>query len=223
MLYSDRKSKQQFVYRKYKNFLKESILDVGADEMYLKEFLSPDIKYTGIGLGKNPDLIKIDLEKEKIPFPDSYFYCVLCLDVLEHIENIHEVFDDLCRVSKKYVIISLPNPWSDFIYSIMFEPYRKDKPLKFYGLPLEREDDRHKWFFSSKEARSFVEYRANKNNFKVINYFNENQGNKGLPKSLWKRIILAPILIPLYKLFFRSDLDLTEIFESTGWWVLEKN
>lgn len=34
--YSDRKSTQKFVYKKYKKFLNESILDVSADEMCIK-------------------------------------------------------------------------------------------------------------------------------------------------------------------------------------------
>ncbi len=98
----------------------------------------------------------VDLERDKLPFPDNSFDCVLCLDVLEHIENIHEIFDELCRVTCRYVIVSLPNPWADFYNMLRFGDYDVDRPLKFYGLPLEPPEDRHKWFFSNEEAEKFI-------------------------------------------------------------------
>ena len=40
--------------------------------------------------------------------------------------------------------------------------------MKFYGLPLEKPDDRHKWFFSFSEAFDFVNYNGNRNGFEMI-------------------------------------------------------
>jgi ubiquinone/menaquinone biosynthesis C-methylase UbiE len=118
-------------------------------------------------LGDEVD-INVDLEEEKIPFEDDSFDSVLCLDVLEHLENIHEIFDELCRVSKEHVIITLPNPYADFLNYLKYRNYYENQHLKFYGLPLEKPEDRHKWFFSTEEAEMFVRYRANKNNMEVI-------------------------------------------------------
>lgn len=221
--YTDRQSKSRFVYEKYKDILKGKILDVGADELYLKNHLSADTEYKGIGFGDNPDLIEIDLEKGPIPFESNSFDCVLCLDVLEHLENIHKVFDELCRVSDKYVIISLPNPWSDMMTTLRLQKYRPDRNMKFYGLPLEREPDRHKWFFSSGEAKEFVEYRARKNNFHLLDLYISNQGAKGYPGNMLMKILTAPVIYIIHKLYFRNDLELPDLYESTMWWVLEKN
>lgn len=103
-LYTDRETKAKYVRLKYQAILKGCILDVGADACYLKQYLK-DVSYLGIGLGDKVDQ-QVDLEKGPLPFKDNTFDCVLSLDVLEHIDNIYQVFDELCRVSKKYLIIS---------------------------------------------------------------------------------------------------------------------
>jgi len=43
------------------------------------------------------------------PFKDSVFDLVVSLEVLEHIENPLSALDELCRVSRKWLILSVPN------------------------------------------------------------------------------------------------------------------
>ena len=63
-------------------------LDVGCDEALLKTLLAPDIKYTGIDVAGKPDIV-LNLEKiERLPFDDSTFDCVICSDVLEHLDKL---------------------------------------------------------------------------------------------------------------------------------------
>ena len=167
--YTDRETKAKYIWLKYQPILYGSILDVGADRCYLKQYVASNGDYMGIGLGGHPDM-QVNLDKEKIPFSDNTFDCVLCLDVLEHLDNIHEVFDELCRVTRRYVIISLPNPWADFYKMLRFEDYRPGQAMKFYGLPLEPPEDRHKWYFSNEEAQKFILYRGAKNNMRVCKW-----------------------------------------------------
>jgi len=113
-LYRNRREKAEWMIQQFKPIFEEvnSVLDVGCDRKYLKRYLSDKINYIGIDITGVPD-IYFDLDKDgKLPFEDNSFDLVVCADVLEHLENIHFVFDELVRVSSKYILISLPNPAS---------------------------------------------------------------------------------------------------------------
>jgi SAM-dependent methyltransferase len=200
--YNNREERSRWlVERFHKEFEStESVLDLGCYNSDLKLFLSQTIKYTGVDIIGKPDLI-INLDKiEKLPFDDESFDTVVCADVLEHLENLHLIFDEACRVTKKFVIITLPNPFSELIGFFRGKKYSrtKDKRMlhgkysKFYGLPLEKPEDRHRWFFSFDEAEEFIEYRSSKNGMRISSIENEF---KYLKESLIKNILLFPIKI----------------------------
>jgi SAM-dependent methyltransferase len=210
-VYVDRETKAQYVWLKYQPILRgRKILDVGADECYLKQHLDGEASYWGIGLGGHLDQ-QVDLEQGKIPFPDNSFDCVLCLDVLEHLEHIHQVFDECCRVAKDHVIISLPNPLGVLYERLRFGDYRPGQLTKFYGLPLEPPPDRHRWFFSNEEAEKFILYRAGLNGMCVLQMDNYGAGSE---PTRWKR--LARMVL------FRDDLNLKNLYAGPLWAVLEK-
>ncbi|MBU2540174.1 class I SAM-dependent methyltransferase [Patescibacteria group bacterium] len=187
--YKNREEKAKWIVHQFDSIFKEigSVLDIGCDEKHLEKILSKKIKYVGIDNFGKPD-ISFDLDKkEGLPFKKNNFDLVFCADVLEHLENIHFVFDELCRISKKYIIISLPNPFLGIFtillgkkYSIVTEKQKEfGKYLKFYGLPLERPKDRHRWFFNNEESVDFVRYRSEKNKCKILKiiYTIDFQGN----------------------------------------------
>lgn len=218
IIYTDRKSKSEYVFEKYKSILNKSVLDVGADAMHLKPLiLTEGSKYYGIGYGEGIDK-EVNLESSPLHFSDNEFSTVICLDVLEHLENIHKVFDDLCRISSKHIIISLPNPWADFFSVLLNGDYSKNESLKFYGLPVSRPNDRHRWFFSETDAINFVKVNAKKNNFiieQVDSYGDEKpMGGNGI-KGRVGRFIL--------KIIFRKDIDKIGLHHGTTWFVLKKN
>ncbi|MEW6008513.1 MAG: class I SAM-dependent methyltransferase [Candidatus Omnitrophota bacterium] len=162
--YTDRYSKTKYVFNKYSSILKGRVLDIGGGEGYLREYI-PD--YTNIDKVSTAD-IQLDLEKETIPFEDNSFNCVLCLDALEHLDNLHDVFDKLCRITKKWLIISLPNcqPFS-------FRFWRKLSSK--YGLPAEKPLDRHKWYYYFGDARNFIKARSKLNNMHIIQLDSERR------------------------------------------------
>jgi hypothetical protein len=83
---------------------------------------------------------------------------VVASEVLEHLDNLHEVFGELVRVSKKYLILSLPNNWAN-----ARRPIERGKgSFAHYGLPADPPSDRHKWFFSLTEAKAFIEGQVKK-------------------------------------------------------------
>lgn len=215
--YNSRESKSEYVFDKYKSLFKGNVLDVGADAMYLKNKISSHGgDYLGVGYGDGID-IELNLEKAPLPFKDNEFETVICLDVLEHLENIHTIFDELCRVSRKSVIVSLPNPWSDLFTTLRIGDHSKEESVKFYGLPPEKPSDRHRWFFSEKEAHNFISYRSEKNGWNLVQF--DSQGDQ---KKMGGNGLKGLIGRSLLKSIFRSDIDKLGLHHSTLWFTLEK-
>lgn len=173
--FESRQDKGKYIYSKYNEILKGKILDVGCSrERSLEKELPVNVEYIGLDIVPEADLV-FDLENlETLPFEDNYFDVVVCADVLEHIENIHRVLQEFVRISK-YLIISLPNPWSGvwkaIIYNKIYSGSLKNDEkrwLKFYGLPDYVPNDRHKWFFSFSEAQIFFKRVAKRLNLEIL-------------------------------------------------------
>jgi hypothetical protein len=208
-----RSAKARYVWERFEHALRgRSILDVGADRCHLRKYVDADASYWGIGRGGSPDEL-VDLEREPIPFDDRSFEAVLCLDVLEHLENPHEVLDDVCRVSSETVIVSLPNPWGDLYAALRRGDYREDMPVKYYGLPADAPEDRHKWFFSAGEARAFVAAGAERNGMAVV-----DETSMGRPPKPWKHPITS---LAEWALFRRSSRR-RDLYTGTLWFVLTR-
>ncbi|MGQ9625475.1 MAG: class I SAM-dependent methyltransferase [Anaerolineae bacterium] len=159
-----RETRLESVARTFAPLLQGTVLDVGCDERYLKQFLSRDVKYIGVDLWGKPDVV-VNLE-HGLPFKERSFDTVVCFDVLEHLENIHIIFDELCRVTRNYVIIGLPN-----VASLKFRLeflLQGRLPTGKYGLPAMRPKDRHRWLFSLDEAHQFVHTRGREQGMAVL-------------------------------------------------------
>ena len=124
-------------------------------------------------------------------------------------------FEPSAPTKNVYFILSLPNPWAAFFRVLRFGHYRPDQPVKFYGLPVEPPEDRHRWFFSSEEAENFVLYRARMNNMKVLQMDTETVDDieRGLKRLI--RTFARSFL-------FRRDLNLRDLYAGSLWAVLEK-
>jgi hypothetical protein len=161
--YSDRAGKAAYIADKYAPVLGGSVLDVGCDEAPLRALVGRPGDYVGVDICANADL-RLDLDREDLPFADRSFDTVVCTDVLEHLERCHAVFDELCRVARGHVLASLPNPLRVLLDSLATGGSGK---IKYYGLPLDRPPDRHRWFFGHEEAVAFLTGRAQRNGFVV--------------------------------------------------------
>lgn len=211
--YTSRKNKPEYVWRKYGQILQGRILDVGADECGLRDLLPAGTEYNGIGLGDAVDM-EIDLDTQKLPYEENSFDVVLCLDVLEHLDNIHEVFDELCQITRKYLIISLPNPWIAFTSMLRSGHYKHTElPMKFYNLPVDPPVDRHKWFYGIHEAERFLEERGRKNGMQILQLDRED------PDLTLKRRLYIAIL----KILVHKDVHVESLWHGTVWAVLVKN
>ena len=139
-----------------------TILDIGCRDKILKKYLNENVIYQGIDFEESHEVIAHNLE-EGIPFPDNSFDIVFALDVLEHVENIHLLFSEILRVSKKETIIALPN----MSYWKFRLRYLKGKDISDkYILPKEKILDRHRWLTSYKSSKALVS--ALSGDFKIV-------------------------------------------------------
>src|SRR5207245_2632728 len=70
-------------------------------------YLPSHVSYLSADIVPGHDL-KWNLE-ERIDSADSAFDIVVALDVLEHLEHIHEGFKELIRITRTKLFVSLPN------------------------------------------------------------------------------------------------------------------
>lgn len=178
-----REQRSKFVARRFQQYLKNRVADIGCFQAPLRTLL-PDCDYTGVDVAGNPD-IQLNLDsKDPMPFSTNEFDCVLCIEVLEHLDNLHFVFDELIRISNRYIIISLPNCWRDARRKIE----KGSGEFMHYGLPMEKPNDRHKWFFNYQQAEDFLTYQAVKHHLNIIELFATEKPKSALVKAIRKLI-----------------------------------
>ena len=153
------------VINAFPDIWKGRVLDVGCRSCKLKSVLmqhNSEIHYIGLDLYPPADVIA-NLEKG-LPFRDKSFNVVVALDVLEHTDDIYTSFDELCRVARQFVVITLPNAYELRIRTrfLLGHPVSGK-----YGLPTEPPADRHRWLFSFRDARNFAHYRVQQCGFLV--------------------------------------------------------
>lgn len=142
-----------FIKDQFKEYLDGTLADIGVRENVLSEIMERPVALVD---KNNPALPSFDWDKEPLPFADNSFDTVVCLDTLEHISDIHKCFHDLLRISKRYIIISLPNNWRRLVKGLI-KGYGTSVA---YGIPLIKPMDRHHWFFNTEEAENFVFYNT---------------------------------------------------------------
>ena len=90
----------------------DSVLEIGVGSGILGAILKNTfgIQYESLDVNRElkPDYVG---SVQKLPFPDRHFDVIACFQVLEHLpyEVFEQALSELFRVSKKAVILSLPN------------------------------------------------------------------------------------------------------------------
>ncbi len=109
---------------------------------------------------KTIKFLKCDINE--VPFPTGYFDKTFCISVLEHNRNFHELMEELVRVTKKRLIITLDvnipekkTPWLSVFSMPVFKQFckRYEIPLKIPS--LEDQVMNKKWRSPGKGMRVF--------------------------------------------------------------------
>lgn len=161
--YNNEPNRATYVLDQYGAWLIGDVLDVGCGTSapIYKDALGK--RYHGLDRAGSHYLTQADtlwdVEKAQLPFRTEAFDTVLCIGMLEHCDNPHEVYDECFRVARCYVLVQLPNNWPGFIADFLVGHHFSH--CAGYGLPVQPRPSgqRHKWFFNFAEASDFLTAR----------------------------------------------------------------
>ncbi len=119
------------------NFKGDSLLDVGGGEGYkanlakkllkFKKIVNTDISHEACKRAKEIfNLQSKTADAQNLPFEDNEFDVVISSETIEHVQDYHRAVDEMLRVTKKTVIITVPHEPKHVI----------EKSIK-YGVPGE--------------------------------------------------------------------------------------
>jgi hypothetical protein len=219
--YDSREARQRFIAEHFGDFIKGSIINIGGGgEKLLLKYAKPK-EYLELDIAGQPD-IKTDLDNDfPLPISDNRCDTVICTDVLEHLEEFHRVFRELLRISSRYVIISVPNALMELRHYMLRRKYTGTAGkagidvgyfTKYYGLPQQKPEDRHRWFFSYTEAEAFFASHAEEWGYQILKEHPIGTKGSTLKGNLARGIV---------KNLFGEDL-FKDFFCSVYWCVLEK-
>jgi len=138
------------------------LLDVGARDRRLKASLPSSWQYRSADIGPGHDY-QWNLE-EPLPAKSRSFDAVVCLDVLEHVDNIHQALSELLRITRGILFISLPNM---ACLSLRLQFVRTGLLGDKYRLPPEPVTDRHRWLTTYRQGQDFIRHGAARAGFSI--------------------------------------------------------
>jgi len=167
------------------------LLDVGGRNGILRDYLTNNrFRYHSADLKPGHDFV-IDLEKN-LPISNLMFDVTVALDVLEHIENIHNALDELLRITRKVTIIALPNMAS---YYHRFSFFFKGRlATNKYDLLPNHQGDRHRWLTTSAQMDNLIIEIAKKNRFEILCIVDEVEGGRVARIFFWTILHILPSL-----------------------------
>jgi hypothetical protein len=215
--YIDREDRNRFA----SEWISSQILPQGGDilniggggKRHLQSKLGDSYQVFEVDLQGDCDLL-FDLDSGSLPLEGKTFNLSCAFDVLEHLENFHSVLDDIFRVSKNGVLLSLPVAtgqalWSNFIFlSNRLDSHQSGVRNKFYGLPLSSPKDRHRWWLSFADIVRYFTYFEEANSA-TVRFAIPFRSTKGFKKSLIKLLIGRERLYELFVPYVWIHIDKT--------------
>jgi len=171
-------NRTEYVAKKIGKLNGDKILDIGCREMILREYLQGNFNYLGLDYisskSNDPNFINHNLEGG-LPSNLNDIDTIVALDVLEHIENIHDVYKDFFNITKKTVVVALPNmAYYKFRINFLIRGVLSGK----YIFSEKKILDRHRWIPNYQSIDNFI-YNNTPSNWtiKVHNYIAERKRN----------------------------------------------
>ncbi len=133
----------------------QTVLEIGPGDGVVSHYLQNNagIDYTSVDIAADlhPDIVS---SVDDLKIDDNSFDIACCFEVLEHLpfEKFDKSLQELGRVSKKYVIISLPHWGRNYALSIKIPGFKKIKlHKKISPVPKKHKfDGEHYWEIGKK-------------------------------------------------------------------------
>jgi ubiquinone/menaquinone biosynthesis C-methylase UbiE len=153
-----------------------NLLDIGPGSTFLRDTLHtfrPELDYKSLDMApdQEPDFLG---SVTKIPLPDNTYDAVTAFQVLEHIQfsDFEVALEELKRVSKKYVFISLPHNVPSFDIQFKFPGLKRFQlAIKF---PIGRTHvfhGQHYWEVGKKKYSAKLIKRILKQHFELLDEY----------------------------------------------------
>jgi hypothetical protein len=156
-----------------------TLVDVGARDKILQQYLQKTrLHYLSSDIMPGHPLYW-NLE-EPLPAMDNAYEVIVALDVLEHVENIHQALQELLRVSRNRLFISIPN-MTCLSFRLHFFYFGKLSG-KYTLLPT-HQGDRHRWLTSYPQVCTLVQHAIKDRGYEARQY------NIVTGYDRWQRII----------------------------------
>jgi 2-polyprenyl-3-methyl-5-hydroxy-6-metoxy-1,4-benzoquinol methylase len=169
--------RNQFVARKLGKLNNQIILDIGCRDQVFKKSLLGNFEYIGVDYdteNENTEFINHNLE-QGLPKQIGKIDIINAMDVLEHVENIHDIFNECLEKSEQKVAIALPNmAYYKFRLAFLFSGEISGK----YIFHSKKIIDRHRWFTTYYNNINFVKTNTPKNwRIKHYNFIAQRKRN----------------------------------------------
>jgi len=129
------------------------IIDLGARNQILKNFIPKNFLYTGVDKFKtNNDNLIINLDNEFDNIVDKYDV-VFALDIIEHTDDPYNFIKNCMRLSKNLIYLVIPNT---AYYSLRLNFLIKGEITNKFHFSGNSNDDRHKWLTNFKSTKKFL-------------------------------------------------------------------
>ena len=182
--YNDREDRNRFAAEQINTLGLKNILNIsGGGKRHLKKNLDNSFNVFEIDINGDCDLV-LNLDQiNRLPFEDNSFDLCCAFDVLEHLEQFHLINSELYRISNTSILISLPNSAAEIYYNVVRNHPQKKPDLnrgtfsKYYGLPLEIPEDRHRWWLYFQDIVRFYYFFAQNKKCK-LEFWTMNEGLK---------------------------------------------
>ena len=163
------------------------------------------MKRKGLSVNINPEVIEFIKKKgidaqlgniEVLPFADKSFDYCFCFQCLEHLPNPIKALNELSRITRKMVFVSIPYVKETKIYSRTFWQELKKKPVAEGGWNEQdvKDVDGHKFEFSTADFKKIITHaQLEFLDQYPINYFSPLGTTKKNEGSYFNFFILKPV------------------------------